>query len=92
MSNIRILKYPIHGEGWMNKIVCHKRRILDIQLQGDTIVCWIETDENLPEVGVEIVGYGTGWGIYEDYNLSYIKTVQDAQGYVWHFYEVLNKE
>lgn len=90
MSTTRILKFPVSGNGEVTSITCQKQRMLDIQLQGNTLMCWIETRDGLPEVTTELVALGTGWDIPSEMmsNAVYVKTVQDAFGYVWHFYEL----
>lgn len=94
MSTTRILKYPVKNNGMITSIICHRYRLLDIQLQGDDLVCWIETRDNYPETTTKLISIGTGLEISTDLinSLSYFKTVQDADGYVWHFYEVSNNE
>lgn len=91
MSSTRIYKYPVAGEGAVTPIVCRRSRLLDIQLQGYEMVCWIETRDDYPETTTELVSFGTGWPIPTDLigDMRYFKTVQDAAGFVWHFYEVL---
>ena len=91
MSNIRILKYPVNGSGEVTRITCRRKRLLDIQRQNLDLVCWIETDDSLPETTTELVCIGTGWSVDADIfkDLKYLKTVQDTSGYVWHFYEIL---
>lgn len=91
MSTTRIFKYPLVGEGIINPIVCKRSRLLDIQLQGYEMMCWVETRDDLPEVTTELIGFGTGWPIPADLfdGMKYLKTVQDAAGFVWHFYELL---
>lgn len=90
MSTSRILKFPVRGNGEVTSITCRKHRLLDIQLQGNNLMCWIETRDDLPEVTTELVALGTGWDIPSEMmsNAVYVKTVQDAFGYVWHFYEL----
>lgn len=94
MSMTRILKYPVKGNGEVTSIICRKHRLLDIQLQGYTLMCWIETKDDLPEVTTELISIGTGWEVPPELmnNSSYFKTVQDAVGYVWHFYELDNNK
>lgn len=91
MGAIRIYKYPVAGNGTVTPIVCRKNRLLDIQLQGCEMMCWIETNDKLPETTTELVSFGTGWPIPEELisTMRYFKTVQDAAGFVWHFYELL---
>ena len=91
MGTIRIYKYPVVGNGAVTPIVCRKNRLLDIQLQGYEMMCWIETNDNFPETTTELVSFGTGWPIPEELisTMRYFKNVQDAAGFVWHFYELL---
>lgn len=89
MSTRRILKYPVTGGGAViTSVTCRRKRLLDIQLQGDELMCWIETGDDCPEVTTRLFSIGTGWEISSDIldNARYFKTVQDAYGYVWHFY------
>ena len=90
MNNARVLKYPIAGEGVVNSIICRKYRLLDIQLQRDELVCWIETREECPETTTKLISVGTGWEVPSEIldKGFYFKTVQDAYGFVWHFYEI----
>lgn len=91
MSTTRILKYPVNGNGVSTSITCRRHRLLDIQLQGSKLMRWVETRDDLPKTTTELVSVGTGWempsGILE--GARYFKTVQDAVGCVWHFYELL---
>lgn len=90
MGITKILKYPIKGNGEVNMITCRRRRLLDIQSQGHTLMCWIETCDDMPETTTELVSIGTGWEIPSEVmdRAFYFKTVQDAAGYVWHFYDL----
>ena len=49
MGITRILKYPVKGKGEVTTITCQRYRLLDIQLQGLELVCWIETRDDYPE-------------------------------------------
>lgn len=90
MSATKIYKYPVLGDGRTSQITCGKVRLLDIQLQGDQMMCWVETRDDLPATVTELIAFGTGWPIPTDLisKMKYFKTVQDAYGFVWHFYEV----
>jgi hypothetical protein len=48
MATTRILKYNVNS-GYPTKITCRRNRLLDIQLQGQSLVCWMETRDDLPE-------------------------------------------
>lgn len=86
----KIYKYPVLGEGVLNPIVCGKVKLLDIQLQGYEMMCWVETRDDFPVTTTNLIGFGTGWAIPSEIidEMKYFKTVQDAAGFVWHFYEV----
>lgn len=86
-----IYKYPVVGEGIPNRIQCKKEKLLDIQLQDDQMMLWVETDDELPVTTTELIGLGTGWPISTEaiQYMRYFKTVQDAFGLVWHFYELM---
>ena len=92
MNVTKILKYPVETNGGITSITCRNYRLLDIQFQGDNLVCWIETRDDVPETTTELVSIGTGWEIpsYIMNNTKYLKTIQDAAGFVWHFYELLS--
>lgn len=91
MATTRILKYNVNS-GYPTKITCRRNRLLDIQLQGQSLVCWMETRDDLPETTTELVVIGTGWEVPSDVmrDTKYIKSVQDYFGFVWHFYEMLS--
>lgn len=91
MNTTRILKYPVKGNGVPTSITCRRHRLLDIQLQGNQLMCWVETRDDLPKTTTELVSVGTGWEMPSDIleGARYFKTVQDAVGHVWHFYELL---
>lgn len=90
MAITKILKYKLNGIGNSTKITCCRSRILDIQMQEGDMMCWIETRDDCPETTTEIVSIGTGWEIPSDIMTftKYIKTIQDSDGFVWHFYEL----
>lgn len=54
------------------------------------MMCWVETRDDFPITTTELVAFGTGWPIPTEIigDMKYFKTVQDAAGFVWHFYEV----
>lgn len=91
MSTTRILKYPVNGNGAVTSITCRRHRLLDIQPQGLELMCWIETRDDSPETTTELIAVGTGLEMPSDIMDSafYFKTVQDASGCVWHFYELI---
>ena len=93
MGTTKILKYKVFGEGVPTSITCHKARLLDIQLQRGDMVCWVETNDDLPETTTNLISLGTGWDVPSELmdKVRYFKTVQDACGFVWHFYEVVEQ-
>jgi len=90
MSTTRIFKYPVNGNGEVTRITCRRHRLLDVQLQGHDLMCWIETRDDCPETTTELISVGTGWEVPSEVmdGSFYFKTAQDALGYVWHFYEL----
>lgn len=94
MGNVKILKFPVKGYGLVSSFRCKRSRLLDIQLQGPNMMCWVETRDEFPESEVSLISIGTGWEVpsEEITGAVYFKTVQDYDGYVWHFYEMRNKE
>lgn len=91
-STAKIFKYPVKGDGELTSISCRRHQLLDIQRQDNELVCWIEIRDDLPETTTELISIGTGWAMPSEFmdNATYFKTVQDAYGFVWHFYEVKN--
>lgn len=65
-------------------------KILTAQLQGTAIVLWAEVEtDNFNEDRTFIV-VGTGWSLDDEpTERTYIATVQEPSGYVWHVFEVL---
>lgn len=93
MGNVQILKFPVSGNGLVSSFRCKRSRLLDIQCQKGSLVCWVETRDEFPESEVRLIGIGTGWEVPSDLlsGAVYFKTVQDDDGYVWHFYELRHK-
>lgn len=62
--------------------------ILDIQYQYGKPTMWamIDADEKLVS-SFKIAAFGTGWEI-PDVAKQYLGTLQDNDGYVWHYFEV----
>lgn len=94
MGNVKILKFPVKGYGLISNFRCKRSRLLDIQLQGTQMMCWVETRDEFPDSEVSLVSVGTGWEVpsEEISGAVYFKTVQDHAGYVWHFYEMRNNK
>lgn len=88
MKAKRILKYPLYNGEVPTEIKCRFVRLLDIQVQRSVVTAWILTDDSVPEVEVELIPIGTGWEIPPEVmdKVEYVKTVQDAYGFVWHYH------
>ena len=88
MSIKRILKFPLRPGEIPTDIKCNFVGLLDIQVQRSIVTAWVVTDNNAPEITLQIIPLGTGWEIPSDIleSLEYIKTVQDTAGFVWHYY------
>ena len=85
---IKIIKDNVGVEGASVTLRGKIRRILSVQEQNYRgPVCWYEVDDDLDDIEVRVISVGTGWELPE--NLKYwqfIDTVQDNNGYVWHYY------
>lgn len=84
----RIYKYELYTGGIPRTLTGRVRRVLDIQMQYNTPVVWVELDDDCDVMEFIFVPFGTGWEIPEEemWGLEYAATVQDAEGYVWHYY------
>lgn len=81
----RIYKYYLTTNGVITKLKGKFERILDIQEQNGNICCWIEVNDELDEIEIELVALGTGWDFPTMEGFSYLRTVQQGE-YVWHYY------
>lgn len=88
MNAKRILKYHLYNGEVSTEIKCRFVRLLDIQVQHSVVTAWILTDDSVPEVDVELIPIGTGCEIPPEVmdKVEYVKTVQDAYGFVWHYH------
>ena len=85
-----ILKYPLRNDLAMQQEIEIQGllvKVLTVQLQNGIPTLWAVVDPN-PQYSelLTIITLGTGWqddglGSYE-----YISTVQDKEGYVWHYF------
>lgn len=65
---------------------------LTVQYQGDTICVWAIVNPDAPPNKYRLYVEGTGWESSKISYDTYIGTVQDGGGYVWHiFYEKITK-
>jgi hypothetical protein len=67
-------------------------QFLEVQMQNGKPTLWALVD---PEATIEepthIMSFGTGWEIPNDVD-KYIGTLQDSEGYVWHYFVYKPKE
>lgn len=82
----KIYKYPIGSHGHLYEIEGRFVRVLDVQNQGYGAVLWAEVCDDLPITTLKIMSVGTGWEFDFPEDTEYIGTIQDFEGYVWHYY------
>lgn len=67
-------------------------QFLEVQMQNGKPILWALAD---PEATIKeptyITSFGTGWEISNDVD-KYIGTLQDSEGYVWHYFVYKPKE
>lgn len=79
-----IYKYKLNNF-CCNLIEAPIEKFLDIQIQGGDMVVWAEVDLEKESKKFYVGSIGTGWErLGPDWN--YLKTYQDDNGFVWHFY------
>ena len=85
-----IYKYrlPIDGD----TIVINEciEQILAIQNQVDKPTMWAIVNTEKKGMPLEITAIGTGWSLPPEFD-RYIGTLQDYQGYVWHYFTTSTK-
>lgn len=80
----QIYKYPVN-----EPIVGKIEKFLHIEYQFDEPVIWAIVNDNLPNQSFSVICSGTGWPIADFQNeRTYIGTLQDDGGYVWHYFIV----
>lgn len=82
----KVLKYELGVNGEIVTITGKFVRFLCGQAQVGRPVCWIEVDDDYPEITTQIVAIGTGWDVEPGVMENYLTTIQDGMGYVWHYY------
>lgn len=61
--------------------------ILTVQYQNDIPVLWAKVDTSKRATKtIAIYQIGTGWELDNRVPIKYINTLQDKEGYVWHFF------
>lgn len=84
-----IYKYPIPAiPGEIQTINDKIIEVLDIQYQYGKPTMWAIVDADA-QMGVpfKIAAFGTGWEI-PDAAKQYLGTLQDTEGYVWHYFSI----
>lgn len=84
---VKIYKEKLKIEGDHITIRDRVRKILCVQMQNGWPHVWYEVDDNHEEIEISIISSGTGWEMPNEITCwNYIGTVQDVNGYVWHYY------
>lgn len=82
----KICKYPLTTNGVITKLSGKFNRLLSIQNQNGQIFAWIELDDKIFSINLELVAIKDEIEMpkeLEDFN--YFDTVQQWE-YVWHYY------
>ena len=67
-------------------------KILTAQWQFYEVVLWAEVDTDNFSEDRKFIIVGTGWSLDDEpTERTYIATVQEPSGYVWHVYEVVGQ-
>lgn len=86
MNNRAIFKYHITKENNGLIEMPEGSNVVSCQLQNGIITIWAIVDESKPLVKRQFDVYGTGWDV--DARNTFIGTVQDNDGLVWHIFEI----
>lgn len=84
----RIFKYWLPSEGGETiTINANVVAWLTVSEQNGWPCVWAIIDEEGESHSLEIIALGTGWEFYDELMYtSYLGTVQDGNGYVWHYF------
>lgn len=70
-------------------IIGHIEKFLHLDYQYGEPVVWAIVNDDVPKRSFAAICSGTGWPIADFQNIdSYIGTLQDDDGYVWHYFIV----
>jgi hypothetical protein len=86
---LKIYKDRLGIEGNVVTIKGKIRKILTVQLQNGWPHVWYEVSDKewVKDREIKIIAIGTGWEIPDEIAYwNYVGTVQDINGYVWHYY------
>ncbi len=89
---MKIFKYGLSSLGQDSRLhLPIGSNLLTVQLQKDWPTLWVLVDDTQEHTEVvRITCFGTGWDIVVPG--FYLSTVQDTDGYVWHyFYEYVDE-
>lgn len=83
----QIYKYDV-----TKPVVGRIEKFLHLDYQNGNVMVWGIVDDDIPVKHFTIVGSGTGWHIADFQTIhSYLGTLQDEGGYVWHYFAVPTK-
>lgn len=85
---MKIFKYGLSSPGQDSRLhLPIGSGLLTVQLQKDWPTLWVLVDDTQEHTEVvRITCFGTGWDIPDDYRGEYLSTVQETDGYVWHYF------
>lgn len=86
---VKIYKDKLGIEGNVVTIKGRIKKILTVQLQNGWPHVWYEVSDKewVRDREIKIIAIGTGWELSDKGTYwNYIGTVQDIDGYVWHYY------
>lgn len=90
---VKIYKDKLGIEGNIITIKGRIKKILTVQLQNGWPHVWYEVSDKewVKDREIKIIAIGTGWEISDtSVYWNYVGTVQDVDGYVWHYYSDVN--
>lgn len=65
--------------------------VLSVQYQNGIPTIWVVVDPDDTSVAAEIMSFGTGWELPNGAE-KYVGSLQDPEGYVWHYFIVKLQE
>lgn len=82
-----ILKYPFEINDTVTIRMPGGAKVLSIQYQGNIPTIWAMVDTYNREAHREFFVFGTGHDIPSATTITYLATIQDPNGFVWHIFE-----
>lgn len=83
-----IWKFPLQTVSHFSIDLPFNYRIFDIQLQDDIPTLWAGVDDSHSITTLFLRCIATGEWIGSRDDLTYLKTIQKSNGFVWHFFKV----